>query len=173
MKTLVVGLLGGPGSGKSTMMAGVFADLKNLGVNCEMAPEWIKEACWEGRDAVQDCQPFIWAQQLWRIRRLCGKVDVVLTDSPPILSTHYGTTSPEFRTAVEAEHRDCDYAINCLAYVIRSKPYNPAGRWQTQDEAEALDGVLRAIPADVYVSGNEAGKAELVRWTLRRLGRTA
>ena len=35
---LVINLIGGPGSGKSTTMAGVLCELKKLGVNCDMIP---------------------------------------------------------------------------------------------------------------------------------------
>ena len=33
--TFVINLFGGPGSGKSTMRARIFSELKYLGVNCE------------------------------------------------------------------------------------------------------------------------------------------
>ena len=42
-ETLVVNLFGGPGTGKSTMMAGIFAKLKSLGYDCEMCVEFAKE----------------------------------------------------------------------------------------------------------------------------------
>ena len=45
-ETLVVNLFGGPGTGKSTMMAGIFAKLKSLGYECL---EFAKELVWENR----------------------------------------------------------------------------------------------------------------------------
>lgn len=171
-RTMVVGLIGGPGSGKSTMMAGVFSDLKEAGVSCEMAPEWIKEACWEGRDAVQDCQPFIWAQQLWRVRRLVGKVDVVLTDSPPILSIVYGNTTPEFRAAVLAEDKAMP-AENVYVFVERTKPFDPRGRWQDEATAKALDAKFaETIAFDLSVPGNPSGRAALSRWIIDKEARS-
>lgn len=47
MKTLVVNLFGGPGTGKSTLSANIFARLKMDGVDVEMAPEYVKEVVWE------------------------------------------------------------------------------------------------------------------------------
>ena len=41
--TIVVNLIGGPGSGKSTTAAGLFYNLKKLGINCEMALEYAKD----------------------------------------------------------------------------------------------------------------------------------
>lgn len=47
-KTLVINLFGGPGAGKSTFCASVFADLKWRDINCEMALEYAKDRVWEG-----------------------------------------------------------------------------------------------------------------------------
>ncbi len=45
--TLVVNLLGGPGSGKSTTAADVFARLKWQDINCELVTEFAKDLVWE------------------------------------------------------------------------------------------------------------------------------
>ena len=47
--TLVVNLIGGQGSGKSTMMANLFSWLKWRNVDCEMCSEFAKELVWEER----------------------------------------------------------------------------------------------------------------------------
>ena len=38
-KTLVINLIGGPGSGKSTTASGIFYTLKKMGINCEISCE--------------------------------------------------------------------------------------------------------------------------------------
>ena len=45
--TLVVNLFGGPGCGKSTLMAGIFHQLKLKGYDCEMVTEFMKDLVWE------------------------------------------------------------------------------------------------------------------------------
>ena len=47
MNTLVINLFSGPGVGKSTTAAMVFAKLKMNGVDCEMALEFAKEKVWD------------------------------------------------------------------------------------------------------------------------------
>lgn len=42
-KALIIDLIGGPGSGKSTTAAGLFYKLKKLGYNCEMSLEFAKD----------------------------------------------------------------------------------------------------------------------------------
>ena len=45
--TLIINLIGGPGSGKSTTAAGLFYKLKQMGIDCEMALEFAKDNVWE------------------------------------------------------------------------------------------------------------------------------
>lgn len=49
IKTRVITLWGGPGSGKSTMAAEIYARLKRQLCNVEMVREYVKGWAWEGR----------------------------------------------------------------------------------------------------------------------------
>ena len=46
-QALVVNLIGGPCSGKSTIAAELFARLKKMGIRCELVTEYIKERIYE------------------------------------------------------------------------------------------------------------------------------
>lgn len=45
-KTLVINCISGPCAGKSTCCASIFAKLKKMGVNCELALEYAKDCVW-------------------------------------------------------------------------------------------------------------------------------
>jgi DNA replication protein DnaC len=88
-RTLVVNIFGGPGSGKSILCASTFSELKWKHITAEMALEYVKDEVWEeNRNAISN-QLFIFGNQHQRIHRLLDKVDVIIVDSPLLLSILY------------------------------------------------------------------------------------
>lgn len=143
VSALVVNFFGGPGTGKSTTAAAVFALLKQLGVNCELALEYAKDKVWERSLNVLANQIYVFAQQHHRIWRLLDQVDVVITDSPLLLSLHYGSVlSESFKQLVLEEHRKLR-SFNVM--LVRQKPYEQAGRLQTEEQARLVDQALLNI----------------------------
>lgn len=144
--SVVINLIGGPGSGKSTTCSGLHYFLKHLGVNCEVAREFAKDAVWEGRTSLFDDirhQQYIFAKQVKRLQDLDGKVDIILTDSPLLLSHVYAADAPQ------GFHDYIDYMWdmfeNMTYFMVRNKPYNEMGRYQTQEEALTLDSGIRKL----------------------------
>ena len=134
---LVINLIGAPGAGKSTLAAYVFARLKMDGVNCELVTEFAKDKVWEANNAALENQVYIFAKQYYRIARCANKVDVIVTDSPLILSGFYNR-DPE----IDKPLKDLIAAINrkytnYTYFVKRVKAYNPVGRMETEEESDA------------------------------------
>lgn len=86
---IVVNLFAGPGRGKSVMAAEVFALLKKAGVNCELVQEYAKSRVWEESFKTLDDQVYVFGKQAHRQFQCSDKVDVVVTDSPLLLSVIY------------------------------------------------------------------------------------
>ena len=95
-KTLVINLIGGPGSGKTTTASGIFYALKKMGVNCEMALEFAKDKVWEESYKILDDQFYVFGKQYHKLFRLNGKVDVIITDSPLVISLLYNKTPSKY-----------------------------------------------------------------------------
>lgn len=149
MKTLVVNFFAGPGAGKSTFAAALFAELKSRGVVAELATEYAKDKVWEESFGVFMDQIYIFGKQNHRVRRLLGKVAVVITDSPILLSLHYGKNeTTAFKRLVLEEHNRAD-SFN--VYLVRRKKYDSTGRMQTEDEAKGIDVEVRYMLDDLDV----------------------
>jgi len=166
--TKIINLYGGPGTGKSTTASAVFAELKFRGVNCEYVQEYAKDKAWEfgtnhlGVPKVFQAQEYIFGKQHFRLRRCAQDVDVIVTDCPLFLGLIYMPKDfpiPSLRTAIREAY---DMYDNLNVFLVRNKPYNPKGRFQTEDEAKNLDGVIKDmlntqdVPYHIIDSGREA-----------------
>jgi hypothetical protein len=131
---IIVNFFAGPGAGKSTAAAETFALLKQAGVKVELVTEFAKDLTWD-RSVGLGWQPYVFGEQSWRVERLRGQADVVVTDSPVLLQLVYGEALPEaFYDLVRWQHFK-DRSVNIR--LIRTKPYAQYGRAQT--EARELD----------------------------------
>lgn len=142
-------------------MAGVFSRLKWHGVNCEQAPEFAKEKVWEESFKLLHNQIYIFGKQHHTLFRLSNKVECVVTDSPLLLSLIYGENqSSAFKALVREEYSKY---LNINVFLRRQKQYNPSGRMQTEEEAQALDVKIRRMLEEMELDFHEMdGKSESV-----------
>lgn len=154
-KALVVNLFGTPSAGKSTGAAYIFSKLKMTGVNVELVTEYAKDKVWEENDVVFKNQLYVTGKQSYRISRCIDKVDVIVTDSPLPLGIFYNKN--EFLTEnfnkcimdVFNQYENMNYLL------IRNKPYNPIGRHQTEEEANALKQPMIDLLTKLNINYNE------------------
>lgn len=170
----VVNLFAGPGAGKSTTAADVFARLKRADVNCELVTEFAKDKVWENSTDVLENQLYVLSKQHHRLFRLRGNVDVAITDSPLMLCAYYGEGWADGFS--EFVYRLFNKFDNMNYSLIRKKKYNPKGRLQTEDEAKEIDSNLESMLSDwgisrSYVYGTKAGARHIANDVLQRLRR--
>ena len=174
MRTIVVNFLAGPGAGKSTTSAAVFSLLKLHDVNVELVTEVAKDFTWEERYKTLKNQYYIWAKQQHRIWRIKDEVDIVVTDSPLVFSLVYGESKPDhFYSLVLEDFNNYD---NMNYFLTRVKPYHPAGRYHTEEEAKILDDMVKFrlksynIPYN-EILGNIDGINTVVKDVLDKIGK--
>lgn len=137
-ETIVINLIGGPGSGKSTIASGIFYNLKKNGIDCEMALEFAKDKVWEESYRTLDDQIYVFGKQYHRLWKLLGKVDVIITDSPLILSAIYNKEQSDyFENFIIEQFKK----FNNKVYFIERNPsqYQENGRMQNLEEAIEID----------------------------------
>ena len=84
--TKIINIIAGSGCGKTTTAAGLFYEMKKLGLSVELVQEFVKTWAWQGKEIVREDQPTILDEQHNREMMLYNKVDFIITDSPIILS---------------------------------------------------------------------------------------
>lgn len=141
-----INLYGGPGVGKSTLAAHLFAHLKTQGVNIELVPELIKDWVYEGRRITDGWQYVQTFSRQFEVERLflCGGVERIVTDSPLLLQCFYADAydSPvtnqliQIALAFERAYPSINFLIQ------RSVPYQQHGRYHTVEEAHRIDQAL-------------------------------
>lgn len=146
---IVINLFAGPGVGKSTNAAKIFADLKMKGVNCEMALEFAKDKVWEESFRTMDDQIYIFGKQFHRIWRLKDKVDVIICDSPLPISIVYDKENSEaFHQLIMEQFNKFP---NLNFYLKRSAVYQKEGRLQTEEEARKVDKIVENVLIDYKI----------------------
>lgn len=181
--TKVINLYGGPGTGKSTNASLLFALLKQDGYNAELVSEYVKQWAWEGRNPVNFDQFYFFGKQMRKETHLFGKVDIIVTDAPVVLTAYYAEVfgSPDqaacFRKMVQTYYDMCkeEKVRHTHVFLKRVKPYNPKGRFQTEEEARAIDEDLRKFVKsnNIHVTditgdreGIEKFYLENLRWSI-------
>ena len=134
----IINLIGQPGAGKSTLAATVFANSKCwvLIANSSLNLQRIRHG--NRTQPLFSNQIYVFAKQYYRMDRCSGKVDVLITDSPLIMSPMYNKDMDidkplkELVSAINGKYHNLYY------YVKRVKKYNPIGRSQTEDESDEI-----------------------------------
>lgn len=166
-ETLVINLIGGPGSGKSTCASGIFYELKKLGINCELSLEFAKDKVWEESYNVLSDQLYVFGKQYHKLFRLKNKVDVIITDSPLIISIHYNKmTSNHFNNLVVEQY----HTFNNLMYFIkRGETYQSEGRMQTLEESEMIDSDIKNILHTYDIDYTELQNTDAVNYIVEEV----
>ncbi len=157
--TSVINLYGGPGVGKSTIAAKVFALLKESQHNAEIVTEVVKQWAWEERKPVDLDQFYFFGKQSRREHSLFGKVDLLVTDAPVLLTAYYAQVFGTAQQAALFRSMLITYLEMCREkghrhehfFILRTKPYDQRGRFQDEVGARQIDEDLRRYIKEIGI----------------------
>lgn len=152
---IVINLFGAPGSGKSTGAAYLFAKLKMAGINAELITEFAKDKVYEESKEIFKNQTYILGKQSFRQSRVKNKVDVLVTDSPLLLSIYYNEDKNISEELKDLTCKIFESYDNYNYFINRVKPYNPKGRFQTEEEAKKIVGEMKDFLVDLNIEFEE------------------
>jgi nicotinamide riboside kinase len=146
--TTVIGLLGGPGVGKSTAACEVYSQLKAQYINVELVREYVKEWAWEKRPITQLDYPGIFGNQFKSESVLYNKVDYIITDCPIVLiciyEEYYFGKSLMLSSCISYLDFCRQNDINHVYFFLeRQHKYVQTGRYENEEEAKKLDEFIK------------------------------
>lgn len=155
---VVINLFGGPGCGKSTTMARLFSDLKQMGYNCEMVTEFAKDLVYENRMDTMKDELYIFAKQNHRLFRVKDKVDIIITDRPLLLTciydSLYGHNDKDLHQLVRTTFNRYNN-INIML-IPTDVDYKTEGRLQDEEESDKISDLI-LLELDMYCKNNITG----------------
>jgi energy-coupling factor transporter ATP-binding protein EcfA2 len=143
---LVINLFGAPGAGKSTLALLVAGLLKSQhpDLTVECPDEIAKLVVYDESPKVLRCQLYIAGRQFWQIARCEGHADVVVCDSPVLLSPVYGTEHgqslpPAFFDVCAHYHAEFP-SLNY--FVMRAHQFETRARVHDQSDERRLENKI-------------------------------
>jgi nicotinamide riboside kinase len=140
----IVNCFGGPGSGKSTLAARLYTELKQQHVEVEYVNEYPKQLVYEENIMSLQNQILVFATQYHRIWTAARHNQIVITDSPLMLSTVYHPdTGENFHRLIVETHEK----FNNLNIMLRRFPehHSMVGRIHSLTESISLDNRIRHV----------------------------
>lgn len=150
---LNINLFGGPGTGKSTIAAGIFSAMKHSHKKAELLQEFAKDLTY-GKDGVKlSDQLYILGKQHHKLFRLRDQVDYVIHDSPFVMGvTYINKNDPyvdsELFKALALDMYSKYNNMNVFLTRTDEHPYQAYGRSQTLDEASVKDIEIKQFLVD-------------------------
>ena len=136
---IVVNLIGGPGVGKSILTSDVFSALKREFISCDISHEYIKKKLREKALKAVESQIYIFAKQQFQLFSMKDDLDVIVTDSPLLLSAIYDKTNCPFLKGLVLKEFNKYDNLNYLLLRDKDVPYEQEGRYQDSEGAKKVD----------------------------------
>jgi hypothetical protein len=159
-------------------MARLFSLLKQRHIAVEMAPEYAKKWAYEGRQIDGLDEFYVFGKQVGAEAALLGKVAVVVTDRPVLMSSIYTDLygSDKIRSGVDAavmaymDETKLRGHRRIAVLVPRRHAYDHSGRFEDLDQAVVVDEVTRQhvgwLATYDYWSGLYEGTDIVTLWKL-------
>lgn len=148
MRTYLVNLISGPGSGKTTMAALLFGELKMRGYNVEYVQEYAKKLIWLSDFDKLNNQYLVTKKQIELFEKIAGNVEIIITDACILHGLYYNRYNENNVSNVEKTEKliidSFNKFRNINIFIERGNfRYEKAGRLESEEEAKRIDMKLK------------------------------
>jgi len=146
--TFIVNFISGPGAGKTTISAMVFAKLKIRGFVAEYVQELAKMLVWTREFDTLNNQHYLSNKQYKILKSIDGEVDFIVTDGPLVHGLYYNRHNLENTSNIEKTEKmilgNIKEFRNINVFLMRGDfAYEASGRQQDEHEAKEIDIVMQ------------------------------
>lgn len=144
----LINIFAGPGAGKSTLAALLYGELKRQHIEVEYVSEYPKQLVYEENVLSLQNQILVFATQHHRIWTAARHNQIVITDSPILLSTIYNDgISENFKALIKEMHSKFTN-LNIVLQRVESF-HSMTGRIHTLNESMTIDQKIRQTLDDM------------------------
>lgn len=174
---IVVNLIGGPGVGKTILTHELVSKVKKRFYSCDISAEYIKRKIREQALKVIQSQIYIFGKQQFQLFTMKDDVDVIITDSPILLSAIYDKSKcTHLRELILKEYKSY---TNLMYYIERdpSIPYETEGRYQDLEGAKKVDDTVKKflknnnIPYKTLIGIGKRSRKQVMKDVIKALGK--
>lgn len=166
MKTFLINIIAGPGSGKTTISAMLFAELKLKGYIVEYVQEYAKSLVWASDFSTLNNQYYVSDKQYRLFKVMNNLVNFIVTDGSILHGLYYNRHNLDNTSNIEKTEAfilsSYSEFNNINIFLDRGTfSYEPQGRIQTEEEAKEIDVILKhvlkqkKIPFEIFTSSPE------------------
>jgi predicted ATPase len=149
-RTFIINLIGGPGLGKTTLAALIFAELKLRGYVTEFVQEYAKQLVWTKDFDTLNNQYYVTSHQYKLLKQMDSLVDFVVTDASLISGLYYNLHNKDNTSNINKTHElilNSYKQFNNINIMLKrgNFEYETQGRLQTEEESKEIDTILRHL----------------------------
>lgn len=146
--TYIINFISGPGNGKTTMSALLFAKLKLIRFIVEFCPEYPKILVWKKDYDTLNNQYIVTKTQYDLLKQINGTVDFIVTDGPLVHGLYYNRHNKDNTSNIDKTEEfilKCYNEFNNINIFLErgNFEYETQGRIQSEDESKEIDVILK------------------------------
>lgn len=149
-KTYIINLIGGPGIGKTTISALLFAKLKLNKYVVEFVQEYAKTLVWLKNFDILNNQFYVTQTQYNLLKQINGQVDFIVSDGPICGALYYNLHNKDNTSNIQKTEKyilECFNSFNNINIFLERGDfdYEVQGRLQTKEESYEIDVILKHL----------------------------